>query len=305
MNIIDSQAALGFLVSQRSHIETEVNQTQYPEIQYPGLIPVDTTAHPYARTVTYYSGDRTGKAQWLNGDSDDIPKADTDMAEHQTQVYSAGIGYGYGMEELQVAIQLGIQLTADKANAARRAYEEFVDEVAIVGDASKNFQGLIGHSSVPVQAAGTGNWGSATADQILKDANDAIQFVHTQTSTVAVADTLLLPWEKHNLIATKRVTDTNMTVLEFLQRSNIYTATTGQPITIRGMRKLSTAGAGGVARMVAYRRNPQVLKLHLPMPHRFLPAWQSGPMRFDVPGIFRMGGLDIRRPKEVVYVDGI
>ena len=83
------------------------------------------------------------------------------------------------------------------------------------------------------------------------------------------------------------------------------TATTGQPIVIRGMRSLDTAGASSTARLVAYRYSPQVLKLHMPMPHRFLPAYQSGPLRWDVPGVMRLGGLDIRLPKEVVYLDGI
>jgi hypothetical protein len=32
------------------------------------------------------------------------------------------------------------------------------------------------------------------------------------------------------------------------------------------------------------------------MPFRFFPAWQTGPWRFEVPGAFRLGGLDIRRP---------
>jgi len=41
------------------------------------------------------------------------------------------------------------------------------------------------------------------------------------------------------------------------------------------------------------------------MPHRFLPAWQSGPLRWDIPGVMRLGGLDVRLPKEVVYLDGI
>lgn len=41
------------------------------------------------------------------------------------------------------------------------------------------------------------------------------------------------------------------------------------------------------------------------MPHRFLPVWQTGPMWFDVPGIFRFGGLEIRRPGAARYVDGI
>lgn len=57
--------------------------------------------------------------------------------------------------------------------------------------------------------------------------------------------------------------------------------------------------------MIAYRKDPQVLKAHIPMPHRFLPVYQDGPLHWVVPGVFRLGGLDIRRPKEVRYIDGI
>ena len=74
---------------------------------------------------------------------------------------------------------------------------------------------------------------------------------------------------------------------------------------IRAMRGLEAAGASADARMVAYRRDPSVLKLHIPMPHRFLPVYQDGPLNYVVAGVFRLGGLDIRRPAEVRYVDGI
>jgi hypothetical protein len=102
-----------------------------------------------------------------------------------------------------------------------------------------------------------------------------------------------------------RSTGSDMTVLDWLQKYNVYTAQTNQPLTVRAVRGLETAGAGGVGRMVVYRRDPQVLKFHIPMPHRFLPVWQTGPMVFDVPGIFRTGGVEIRRPGAVRYVDGI
>ena len=45
----DAQAALGFLVSQVSSIETEVYAIRYADIQYPRLVPVDTTAYPGPR----------------------------------------------------------------------------------------------------------------------------------------------------------------------------------------------------------------------------------------------------------------
>lgn len=305
MELFDAQSALGFLQSQTSHIETQVNEIVYPDIQYPSLIPVDTSAHPFAQTVTYYSSDKVGRASWINGNASDIPMADTSMAEHQTNVYTAGIGYGWGWEEVGIAQKLGINLGNDKAMAARRAYEEMVDRVALTGDTEKNFQGLINNSSVDEAAATNGSWGTATTDEILQDVNDALLAVATGTLYTSVADTLLLSPGKMNFIATKRLGDTTMTILEFLRQNNTYTAMTGRPLTIRTVRGLETAGTGGTEQMIAYRRDPQVLKLHIPMPHRFLPVIQDGPLRWVVPGVFRLGGLDIRRPGEVKYRYGI
>jgi len=299
------QAALGFVVSQTSHIERQVNETAYPDIQYPSLIPVDTSAHPFAKSVTYYSSDKFGRADWINGNADDVPLAGTELSKHETAVHMAAIGYGYGYEEINHAQMLGVNLQADDAMAARRAYEEMVDRVALTGDMTKGFQGLINNTSVTAGAVTTGDWATATEDQILADVNNTILAVGTDTNFVSMANTLLLPYEKMNYLATNRLGDTQSTILNFLRDNNTYTAMTGQPLTIRAVRGLNTAGAGSTARMVAYRRDPQVLKLHIPMPHRFLPVHQSGPLNFVIPGVFRLGGLDIRRPKEVRYGDGI
>lgn len=304
--LFDAQAALGFVTSQTSHIEREVNATVYPDIQYPFLIPVDTSAHPFAKSVTYYSSDKFGRADWINGNANDIPRAGTELAKHETSVHMAGIGYGYGYEEINQAQTLGINLQADDAMAARRAYEEMVERVALSGDTQKGFSGLINNASVTAAAVTTGSWTAATnEDLVLADINELILGIATDTQYTGMADTLLLPYAKMNFLATNRLGDTQSTLLAFLRENNTYTAMTGQPLTIRAVRGLETAGAAGVARMVAYRRNPQVLKLHVPMPHRFLPVYQDGPLNFVVPGVFRLGGLDIRRPKEVRYGDGI
>lgn len=308
MPLFDAQSALGFVVSQTSIIEPRVNAIVYPDIQYPGLIPVDTSGSEFATSVTYYSSDRYGAADWINGNADDIPRAGTTRAKFETPVYTGGIGYGYGWEEIGRAQLLGINLPAEDAFAARRAAEEMVDRVALEGDASKGFQGLFNNSNVTPVAATNGDWSnpSTTGDQITADMNAALLNVFNGTNTTAMANRLLLPWSKFLLISTKRMNgDTDTTVLQYFLRNNVYTAATGQPLTVRGLRGLDTAGVSGVARLIAYRYDENVLKLHMPMPHRFLPVYQSGPLRWDVPGVMRLGGLDIRRPKEVTYLDGI
>lgn len=303
--LFDAQAATGFVRSQTTHVEAAVNETVYPDIQYPALIPVDTSAHPFAQTVTYVSSDKYGKADWINGNADDIPMAGSELAENKTAVYTAGIGYGYGWEEVNVAMMMGRSLSNDDAMAARRAYEEMVDRVALAGDASKNFQGLIDNSAVTAASVTTGDWATATEDQILADVNEVLLGITTDTKESSMANTLLLPYEKLSYLASNRLGDTGLTILDFLRRNNVVTAMGGQELTIRTVRGLSTAGAGDTARMIAYRRDPMVLKLHIPMPHRFLPVYQDGPLHWLVPGVFRLGGLDIRRPKEVRYGDGL
>lgn len=309
---VDQQQAMSFLVHQASHIEAQVDEIEYPEIQYPNLIPVDTSANEWAKTVTFFSSDKVGAAQWFHHEANDVPRADVTRDKHERGIEMAAIGYGYTLEELgQAMLVPGTNLSADRAAAARLAYEQFMDRISLHGDAQKGFQGLTNYTGITaVNAAADGeggspDWAAKDGDQILRDINDALTGVYVDSNTVELADTVLLPVERFTLLSTKRIGDTTMTVLEFIQKHNVYTATTGQPLTIRAVRGLESASPDGNGRMVAYHRNPRVLKLHLPMPHRFLPVWQTGPIRFDVPGIFRTGGVEIRRPGAVRYVDDI
>lgn len=304
--LYDAQAAFGFVMTQATYIEAQVNATIYPDIQYPGLIPVDTSAHPFTDTVTYFSSDRFGSARWINGNSDDIPIAGTERDILKTSVYTAGIGYAFGWEEVNKAMLYGINLQADDAAAARRAYEEMVDVIALRGDASKGFSGLLNYPGVTAVAATTGNWGAATdVNLLLAEVNNALMGVAIATGYTSYANVLLMSPERLLYLATRRLGDTTQTVLDFLRTNNVVTASGQGPVEFRAMRGLSTAGAGNTQRMIAYRRAPDVLKLHIPMPHRFLPVFQENPMRWVVPGVFRLGGLDIRRPNEVRYIDGI
>lgn len=307
------QVAMSFLIRQASLIEPTVYAMRYQEIQYASLIPVDTSAPEWIQSVTYFSMDGVGKAEWFNGNAHDVPKVELTREKFETSVSMAAIGYGYTLEELGTAQLLGMNLSADKASLARRIAEEKIDAVAFVGDAAKGLQGLVNSSTPTATTAPADGSGSATTfasktpDQVLRDINGQLTGMFTGTFGAEIADTILLPYSVLLDLSTRRIDAVNQTtILEWIERNNIYTRTTGQALTIRGVfGYLDTAGAGGTKRMVAYRRSPEVLKMHLPMPFRFMQPWQTGPIKFDVPGIFRVGGVDIRRPKAVRYLDGI
>lgn len=311
--LADAQEALGFLVSQTTHIEPTVYKMRYASIQYPELIPVDTSANEWAKSVTYFSADAVGKADWFSHLAKDMPIADVDRTKHEVGIEMAGIGYRYTLEELGHAMMIpGNSLSTDRASAARRASEEMVDLVALYGDTRKGWTGLVNSDSavtVVTAADGAGaadtSWATKTIDEIVKDVNDALTSVYTESSQVEIADTILLPFSEMVRLGTLRITGTTESLGSYLARNNAYTFITNRPLMIRGVRGLETAGEDGTGRMIVYRRDPEVLKMHIPMRHRFLPVWQTGPLVFDIPGIMRLGGTEIRLPGAVRYIDGI
>ena len=311
------QANLGFVVSQTSHVEAGVYRIKYADIQYKSLIPVDRTANPWATSVTFFSMDGVGQASWASGKAYDIPMVGMAQNKFETPVYMSAIGYDYGLEEVEQAKMLGINLGGEKAMIARRVSEEFVDGVALMGNAEKNMKGLFNYPGIPTASAAaagasspTGQtastkWRDKTPDAIIAEFNGHVLGTFTATNTVSMADTVGLPWDTFLYISsTPRASGSDMSILAWLRLNNVYTARTGQPLAIFGVRGLETIGAGGTGRVLAYRRSPEVLKLHMPMPFQFLPVQVKG-LAYVVPGIMRMGGLDVRLPNEVRYLDGV
>ena len=139
-----------------------------------------------------------------------------------------------------------------------------------------------------------------------RDINDAIDGIYVGTETVVRADTVLLPPSAHSLASRTLVTkEFDMTVLKWVMENNSFTAETGQPLRIRVCRGLENAAAGNTGRLIAYRRDPTVLRLHCPMTFSFDDVFMASPYRYVVPGMMRTGGLEIRQPGAIRYIDGI
>lgn len=306
------QQALSFLVAQTSYIEPQVVRIRYPDLNYAQFVPIDTSANEWAKSVTFFSIDMVGQADWFNHMARDIPFADVMRAKHEQGIEMAAIGYRYTLEELGQAMMLpGTNLTTERAAAARRAYEEMCHNVCMYGDSRKGWAGLTNHSLPAIVNIAT-SWAAQVAagtdaglQAILANVNGLLTNIWQSSLTVEMADTLLLPLNCMTLLSMTQLPSTTMNLLEWIRKNNLYTSETGADLMIRGVRGLDTAGASGNGRAIAYRRDPDTVKIHIPMTHRFLPVWQTGPIVFDVPGIFRLAGLEIRRPGAFRYADGV
>lgn len=315
--LTDAQA-LSLVTAQAFKVNQTVYETRFPDWDFGRLVFVDTSGPAWSPGILTYTSDLSGRANWQSGAAKDIPLADVSQ-DMQTKTFQlAAIGYQWNIEEVNTAYQVGASLPDRRARAARLAYTKFMYDITLFGSAEKGLGGITnypGVTTITAPADGTGSvsfWvdedgvGTKTPAQIVRDINVALQGISLATYEVEMADTILLPVEAYNYIAATPYSATTMeTILSFVQRTNIYTLTTGRPLTIRAVRELGTAGAGGTGRMVVYKNDQDYVKLHLPMPHQFLPVYQDGPLNWMIPGIFRTGGIELLTTVAFRYVDGI
>jgi len=295
--IMDAPAALGYVISQRSHIEAEVMRKPYPTIQYPRMMQVDTSANQFAASVTFFTQDSVGRAKFINGKGDDIPRVDVTTGKFEQTVNMAGVMYSYSIEEIGAAAQMGMNLPTEAANAARMAYEMLVNSTALIGNADMGIEGFFNTTGI-TSVASAAVFASSTPQAILAFINGLLTGVQSGSLGTQVADTVVLPIAQFGDLATRQLSsDSDVTVLDFIRRANVYTAQTGQPLNIMADHNLTN-------RMVVYRNDPSVVKLHMPMPLMFL-APQAVGLEVRTYGAFRFAPVSIRTPSAVRYGTGL
>src|SRR5699024_11943457 len=113
---------------------------------------------------------------------------------------------------------------------------------------------------------------------------------------------LPISYELYKRLAGLLMPNGAQTSLDFIAAHNIA-AINGRAVEILSLDDLDTAATGNKPRIVAYRRDPNVLELAVPMPHTFLDVHQSGPLRWEVPGVFRTAGVNVVRKRDFAYRD--
>lgn len=305
----DAQAALPFVVAQGRNIEAGVYARRYPTLNYNKVLPIVTEGNQWAIGTTFFTVDSAGEAKFISGAGTDMPfnKSSRDQASHDFAMI--GSGWEWNLEEVNQSALYGINLPATDAASATDKIERLLNSIAFTGSTEKGWTGFANSSAVPradVATPGT-FWPAKTIDQILTDVNEVLSRVRTQTSEVEWADSLALPPEAFRRLATIRLGagDGLLTGLEYIKKNNIYTAETDQPLNIYPVRELATASQDGGGRMVAYRKDREVVRFHLPMPRTVLQPRMKSLMGFEQGIIARTGGTEWRLPKSAAYADEV
>lgn len=309
----DAQAAFPFVIQQGRNVEQRIYTKRYPTFNYGAHVPVVTEGNEWAIGTMFFTVDVAGEAKFISGAANDLPfsTATRDQASHDFAMI--GAGWEWNMEEVNQAALYGIPMSDTKAMGSSQSIERLLNDIAMVGHTEKNWTGFVNNGAVSrVDVAGDGTssstfWSAKDNDKILRDINDLIGSVRDNSLEVEWIDSLRLPPEAFRLLNNRRLGagDGVLNLLDYLRKNNVYTAETGQPLDIQPLRELATASQDGGGRMVVYRRDPEVLRFHLPMPRRVLQPRQKSIMAFEQGVIARTGGTEVRLPGAMAYADEI
>jgi len=302
----DAISGLGYLVSQLTHIESKMFEVKYKAITYPQVIPVSNEAGEWAESVTYFFMSGAAIAKFVGSKSIDVPIAEIGTDKIVVPVELGATGYEYSDEELRQAIQLQRPLTQLKASTARRAYEELAQRTAMTGDTEHNLPGFINNTNVTsatVVNPGSGTeWVNKTPAQILFDINDLLADIFVDSLQVERPDTVGLPTAQWSYIASTPRSDTSdMTIMQYIVANSPFLNSEADVIPLT---ELTGAGAGATDRMMAYTKDMDKVVFHIPMPLRFSEPQRKG-RGFEVPGEFKLSGIEFRYPGSARYADGI
>jgi len=303
----DAQAAAGaFLQQELRYKLAKAYEKEYPEIVYSKILPVSFEVPEGAETYVYDLWDRVGEMSLISDSGDDLPTSDVKRGEVVNQIRQYGTSFRYTTDEIRKAQFAGIGLDQRRADAARMAYEEAANRVALFGQPGTGLKGFFNHPAVDklvITGSSTDGWFDAaniTPDQMVAILNEGITYQGNVSNQVEAADSLLLPYTDYRKVATTKMgTNDSMTVLDFFSKCNPQIT---RVVPINELDPNKSSGNLSAKRMVLYKFSEEKVKFMISMALKFLPP-QPINLAFKVPAEAKFAGIAAFFPRSITYVD--
>ncbi len=299
-----------FFERQLESVDARFFMKKLRELKWRRLLPVSNRDGPGAQTITYYFYTKFGAAKIIANPTDDLPRVDVAAERFTAQVRVIGDSFGFSTQEIRNAQFSQVPLEAQRADAARRAMNELMSDIAWNGDATYGLVGVLDNPNVTdtqvAQAAGGGNsrvWGvDKTQLEVVSDIGDRITQINDDTNEIHQPDTLLLPVSRLQYLrrTPMEASHPTMTIFNWVNdQANGFGLT-----TIEGLPELKGTGTGATDQGLLYENDDEILEVRVPMEMQTLPPERRN-LQFWVPAEAEVAGTVIRYPLAVHKFYGI
>ncbi len=250
-------------------------------------------------------------AEIINNYATDLPRVDIKGEAHTANICSVGDSYGYNVQEMRAARLAGKSLDARKGAAARKASDYKVNKIAFRGDEKHNLIGIFSENNdipiytlsvVEIDGVQYTDFAHKEADIILEDLNGMQKFIDKITMSIERPDTLALPAHIYMDLATRRIPNTETTILSFLKEHSPYLKNfESMPELQASATDINTSGKD-IAFM--YTKSEEKFSLEIPLPFYQYPL-QVKNLETEVPCEQRTAGLIIYYPLSMLLAYGV
>lgn len=280
-----------FLARQLDYVRSRVYTRKYPTMKGNVLVPVSTEIPEWAEVVKQRVYDEVGMAKIISNYADDLPRADVRAKEMQITVHTIGNSFGYNVNELRASRHAGVGLDTARGAAARRATEEKLNRISLLGDSDYGLFGLLNHPNIPEILTLNGNWTDAatTGQMILDDLNNMYIAYNEQNFGVHEPNFIAMTARARQAATTKMIDGA-------LGRTAWQMFAEQHPnIVVESIYEFRGAGANGGDLLMMYERSEENLRHELVMAFNQLPA-QVRNLETVVPCMARTAGVQIDYP---------
>jgi len=257
---------------------------------------------PVHQTSTGYIGEflsKVGTAQLITELSTDVPLVSLTGRPFTGNIATYGAAGSWSqMDVFRAAVGL-INLPVETQKAAREAVETMTDSLVSLGNSDAGIPGFLSHPSVETVPLSAGNWTSLSHSAVVADILTWVGGLMARVGYIesSVPDTILLPpLAKTALLAIRTTLGVSAWATVTQELREAY------GITVDTWSRLASAGTGGAARVVAYRRDPKILGAIVPMVYTEFAPQERG-FQVVIPAMARCGGTVVIEPKAIAYAD--
>lgn len=301
-------------------VDSAFYDVEYPEHDWYKVVKEDQVLSDINAGATQYafiSRDRQGAAAFRGqAENNNIPMVSQTAGSSTVPLCASNVGAKIDNEDAR-QYQMGFNgnLAQDLGECMRFACDNLVERTVFFGDDAVGFKGFMNFPGVPTSnavsgAAGETEWSKKTAAEMVKDINDGLAAVWTNSRGVFLPNTVFLPLEQFNLLATTPYTlgasaAVFQSALDYVKKYNIYTNQRGKELEIIPIRYLKNANASSdKGRMILQDRSKRNQALPFPMGYT-LQAPVPVPLGAEFYSEQKHGSYVIRQPLSTLYVDGI
>lgn len=292
-----------FLRRELEVVNPRVFKERKPKLNFLDLIEIKSDLPMWVKKSTFKSMQSRGLAKFLADAGDDFPVVTTGAEEASAPYLLAGAAVIYDQFELEAMQKMGMSLEETDILAARNAIQELANTCVWEGSKAHGIHGFLSHPDILQVEADNKIISATTGANMMIELNKLANTIPNNTEQVEAPTMAMLPPGAYQAAMQQRVTDQDSTkVLGDWIGSNGYIS------DVKSVRELTNAKVRGKSgkHNVALAMDPdRTVAVALYSGIKQLPIMRKGPLKYMIPFVARIGGLEVRRPKAIMRLVGV